>query len=121
MDVKLDGENMTVIVTKAIFDSITAEARDKLVQDSLKAMFEKSKDGYNGYNSQTKLQQAFEAAAYNVAHRIIQENLAKDEAFKAGVEAMLNDVVAKLFDSEARGPIVDKMASGIASALSSWR
>lgn len=118
MDVRVDPAAMQELVTKAIFDGMTEEARSTLVRDAIKSLLNvPEKTGYGVRDPKSALQQAFEHAANVVATQIARDKLQADPTFAASVESLFQDVARKLFADDIREKVVAKICDAIVAGL----
>lgn len=117
MNISMNEEQMAVLVSKAIFDGLTQEAKDEMLQKALRHLMTKEKPSYGYGQPRTPLEQAYQTAAYDVAQKLVREKLEADEAFKANIEALFVDLGKKLFEGPLREKLVQNMADSVVSGL----
>lgn len=117
MDVKLDGEQMNAIVSKAILDTLTPEVRANLTQASITELLTKKSTNSYGRQNSSELQAIFEQCTREVARKIITENMADDADFRAKVDGVFRDAVTKAFSNEGREKMVNAIAEQLITGL----
>jgi hypothetical protein len=89
MDIKLNDEQFAQVIGKQILESITPEARDKLVTDAIVAL-NKTERGYSGRTEPSALQQAFNnavgVAVQKLAHELVEQSPIRDAIEQAARE-----------------------------------
>jgi hypothetical protein len=118
MDLRIDDAAMKAMVAKSIVDSLTGEAREKLITDAIQSLLAAPRDGSNYYGSKiSPLQQAFNSAVEQEARKYAADAISNDPVFKEQIAKLFADVAAKLFDEENRGVMVSNIANVIQRAL----
>ncbi len=105
------------LVTKAIFDSLTPEARNSLIQGAIAGLLEgKVKDRYSRDTDTTKLQDMFNTAASDAAREIVREEM-KKPVVREPIARAVSAAVLKALDEEGAGysSLIDSLAGAIAS------
>lgn len=116
-EVKLDGEALQVIITKAILDNITDEKRDELISNAVGGLLGR-KVG-DRYDSKTQIEIAFEEAVRRLCEKIAEEELLKPGP-QAEIRKLVNETIEKAFgvnDEGVRKALVEKMASAVQRVL----
>lgn len=72
MDIKLNDQQFAEVIGKQILESITPEARDKLITDAIVALNKRPDHGY-GRTADSPLQQAFNIAVTGAVHELARE------------------------------------------------
>lgn len=111
----IDDENMKALIAKAIMDTLTVDAREKLIGEAIKNLLT-SKRG-NSYDSRSELQVAFDSAVVSVAQQVAFQELTKDDALKDKVRALMVDAWERMAGGEKREILVGKIAEGMERAL----
>lgn len=118
MNISMNEEQMTALVSKAIFDSLTQDAKDEMLQKALRHLMTKDDKSYGYGPKRTPLEEAFQGAASTVTRRIATEHLENDEAFKMNLESLFADLGKKLFEGPLRAKLVETMADAVVHNLS---
>lgn len=122
MDLRVDDSAMKSLVAKAIVDSLSPEAREKLIADAVTQTLTKPETDRNQYGSKrSPLQQAFDYAVEGEARKYAAEVIAADGQFKEQLRKLFEDVSKKVFETEGREKMVDDIASTIVRALTKDR
>ena len=79
IDVKIPPEELNSILSKAILDSLSQETRDNLISGALRYLMAAPRDRY-GSAGETPLQEAFNLALRQLAHKVAEEVLAEQGA-----------------------------------------
>jgi hypothetical protein len=116
MDIKISPDQMHDIVSKAIFDSVTPEERERILKAAIVELLTPAKS-YGSREPETPLEVAMKSAAHGVAMKIAQDRLAADETFKANIESLFQDVARKLFADEVREKLVEKIVDAVIAGL----
>ena len=116
MNINLNSEQMTELVGKAIFDTMTPEARNDLLKQSITHLLTKPNSSY-GSQRDNPLQEAFKSAAHMVAERYAAQQLSADPEFQANMQSLFADVAKKLFADEIRDKLVQNICDKIVSGL----
>lgn len=122
MDLRVDDSAMKSLVAKAIVDSLSPEAREKLIGDAVTQTLTQPQNQNNSYGSKrSPLQQAFDYAVEGEARKYAAEIIAADGPFKEQLRKLFEDVSRKVFEAEGRDKMVDDIASTIVRALTKDR
>lgn len=121
MNISMNEEQMTALVSKAIFDGLTQEAKDEMLQKALRHLMTKEKSSYGYEPKRTPLEEAFQSAARIVAHETATVKLQSDETFKTNIEALFTDLGKKLFEGPLREKLLESMADAVVSGLQADR
>src|SRR5882762_7773593 len=107
MDIKLDQEQMTTVVSAAILKSIDEDQRNVLIEGAIKHLL--TAPPSNGYGSTrvSPLMDAFNSAAGRVASQLATEMISGDEVLKGRIRVLINDAFEKVF-TESREKTVDR-------------
>jgi hypothetical protein len=116
MEVKIPPEAMEAIVAKAIFESLTPETRNALLEKAVTSLFERKRG--NSYDSRTELQQLFDDATKSVAGKLVREHLETNADFVAKIDQIFKDAVERAFKDEKREAMVTAIADAIVKGVS---
>lgn len=117
VNISMNEEQMTALVSKAIFDGLTQEAKDEMLQKALRHLMTKDERSYGYGLKRTPLEEAMQQSAFAVARKIAEDRIASDEGFKANIEALFIDLGKALFESPLRAKLVETMADSVVSNL----
>lgn len=120
MEIKLSEEMMRELVGEALLKAITEEQRTVLVQGAIRELLSPKRDGYSGRSS-TPLQDAFNRAIYDVAHKLVAEKLTADPEVQAKVGALVSEAFVRAFEADRREDLVSKIARAISDGLAGGR
>ena len=124
MDVRLDHDAMQALVAKAVFDGLTPEKREDLIQGAIRSLLETPKSNERNYygSKVAPIQEAFNRAVETVAMQHATRVLSEDPEFQARLQKLFADVAAKLFEEgESRYELVSGIANIIRNALTKDR
>lgn len=112
MDVKIDDAAMKELVAKAVFDKITPEQRDELLQSAIVTLITERKRYPHDTKKSTPLGELFERAVQSIADELIKEDLKQDAKFKEQLVKLYHDAWDRIFDtdSEVREKIIDRLS-----------
>lgn len=116
MEFKLDQGAMEALVHKAIFDSMTPEKRDQLLQEAIRKLTEIP----NGYSRTSALTEAYQNGARRVAEDVVKQDLESNEKYKEMIRKLFLDVVERLFASDFREKLIDKICENVVSGLNRY-
>jgi hypothetical protein len=121
----ISEDAMQQMVAKAIFETMTAEQRETLVQGAITHLLTVPLKGPHSYSStppKSPLQEAFEMSVYKLAREMAVDMIEKDETVRTHVKTLLGDALAKLFDDDTvRERIADKMSEALSDIFSRVR
>ena len=122
MDVKIDADGMQALVAKAVFDGLTGEKREALLQGAIKSLLETPRGNERNYygTKVSPLQEAFNRAIETAAQQHAIKFLAEDADFQDRLKKLFADVADKLF-TDNRDATVDGIVKVITTALSKDR
>lgn len=120
MDIKLDQEQMTTVVSAAILKSIDEDQRNVLIEGAIKHLLTRppSNNGYGSNQRESPLMDAFNSAAAHVAHKLAEEMISGDETLKGKIKSLISDAFEKVF-TESREKTVGKIADAIVAGMHS--
>ena len=111
MNVTLSNEQIEKAVQAAIFESITQDQRDLLIKGALQHLLTAPPgDGYSKRRS--PIQEAFDSAVGQLARKIVAEHLENNADFKAALDGMITDTLARFMAAE-KGAVVGQMADAL--------
>jgi hypothetical protein len=112
----LDPESIQSIASAAIFDSLSAEARENVVKQAIQHLLTPEKDR-NHYNyGKTPLQRAFDQAIYSAAQKAVDDAVKNDPAVKARIDELLGPLITGAID-ELSANYQDDFALKVGQAL----
>jgi hypothetical protein len=120
MDVKIDADAMTAVVSRAILEGISTEQRDLLLEQAVTALVTPvKKDRYSLDPATTPLQEAFRLAAQRVVNQVATEMVEANPEFVAKVHEMVGEVIVKAAEEDYG--LKSKIQYAVAEALISWK
>ena len=114
MEIKVDE----AMVSKAIFDSLTKEDRDKLVTDAISTLIhEKPKESYGSRRYKSHLAEIFDQCVFTVAREVVNEELRKPET-RTLLAGAVQAAMIKALDPESADyqQLISTLAGAIGSA-----
>lgn len=117
MDINISADQMRDIVSKAIFDSVTPEERERILKAAIVQLLTPEKPQYGRGDAVSPLEVAMKSAAHTVATQIANQRLAEDAEFKANIESLFQDVARKLFATDIREKLVQTIAEAVVAGL----
>jgi hypothetical protein len=115
------NDNVRAVMVKVLYDSITAEQREKLLQDALASLITPPpQENWHRGKQPSPLEKIFTDCAYDIARQIISEQMKKDDKVKSDIEKLYAEALAKVFVTD-REQTVSKMASALTQALAELR
>jgi hypothetical protein len=116
VEIKLDNDLLKSVVSEAIVKSLDEEKRNALIQGAIQALLTPQQtSGYYG-RKETPVEQAFNEAVRNVAHKVAEEMLAGDERVRARLKELMNAALVKVMDDN-REATVTKIADALAAGM----
>lgn len=119
--INLSDDQMQALVAKAMFEGMTDEQKSQMITSAIQASLTKPRGDRAYGEKRSEFQIAFDTAVYTVTNRIALEMIESDESFRAQLKGLFADAAAKLFDKEAREPLVTEIAELIRRGLSKDR
>ena len=117
MDLKLDQEMLSAVVSGAIVNAIDENKRDSLIQGAIKALLTPPESrGYYG-TRETPIEQAFNEAVRSIARQVAEQMLSKDESVLTRLRELLSQAVEKVMNDNREATIAkiaDALAAGMA-------
>jgi len=111
------NDNVKAVMVKVLYESITTEQREKLLQDALASLMIPSKrENWQHSEQPSPLVKIFTECAYDIARKIISEQMMKDDKVKSGIEKLYAEALARVFDTD-REQTVSRMAASLTQAL----
>lgn len=119
MEIKFNEEQMRDLVSKTIYESMTAEGKDELLQKAIASLLiVEQKNGYYGTKKVNVLESLLKDSAERVARGILEERLKDNEDFRLQLESLFADAVKKMFGDETREKLVDRIVESVVRGLS---
>lgn len=115
--IPLNDDTLNSLIAKTIVDSLTPDARERMIQNAIQALL--APDKYNPKSN--AIQDAFNHAVRTVAAKYASEMLTQDSAFNAQIKAIFADVAARMLTPENREKLITDMADRITRALTGER
>lgn len=106
------------LVQKAILDSLTEEAREKLIADSITYLITPPKsNNWSSTPPNSPLQDIFSQALTACAHKIATEVVTTDPRFDAAVRSLVGQFIAALPDESWETTLMEAAASAVIKRL----
>ena len=119
MDVKIDTEAMTAVVSRAILEGISTEQRDLLLEQAVTALVTPKKVNSWDRDGVTPLQEAFARAAQATVNRVAYEMVETNEAFVARIREMIGEAIAAAAEEDYN--LKEKVVQAVAGAVIDWK
>lgn len=111
MDVKLDDKALKELVAKAVFDALTPEKKDELLQAAIITLITERKRYHGDKTPSTPLGDLFERAVQSIANDLIKEDLRADAKFKEQLTKLYHEAWDRVFnEGEARERIIERLS-----------
>lgn len=118
MEIKFNEEQMRDLVSKTIYESMTTEGKDELLQKAIASLLiVEQKNGYYGTTKVNVLEGLLKDTAERVARGILEERLKDNEDFRLQLESLFEDAVKKMFGDEVREKLVDRIVESVVKGL----
>lgn len=118
MEIKFNEEQMRDLVSKTIYESMTTEGKDELLQKAIASLLiVEQKNGYYGTTKVNVLEGLLKDSAERVARGILEERLKDNEDFRLQLESLFADAVKKMFGDETREKLVDRIVESVVKGL----
>lgn len=125
MNLNLTEKDLNEVLSAAILELLSPDKREELVKEAVKALITSAGPPPNAYSSQptpSLIQRAVADAARKVAEKLVEEQLASDEQFKARVRQLVIEAYDAVFNDEvARAKIVAGLGEALQTALMKGR
>ena len=115
---------MQALVAKAVFDGLTPDKREALIQGAIKSLLETPKGNERNYygTKVSPLQEAFNRAIETVAMQHALKFLTEDPDFQVRIKKLFADVANHLFtEGEERDALIHGIGNVIRTALTKDR
>jgi hypothetical protein len=102
MELSINPEAAKEIVQKAIFDSLSQDARNELVGQAITALTlrpKKDRYAYSGPEPRSPLEEAFDRAVVTIANQVVREYL-EDEEIKKAIQAQILAALDKIIQDK---------------------
>lgn len=119
MDVRIDADAMTAVVSRAILDGISTEQRDLLLEQAVTALVTPQKTNSWDRAGTTPLQDAFARAAQTVVNKVAMEMVEANEEFTQRVRDLVGEAIAVAAETDY--DLKDKVGRAVAGALLEWK
>jgi AcrR family transcriptional regulator len=111
----LSEEELRLLVNKAIFEQLSAEAREKMITAAIEGLMKPVPPAYGRGEAVSPLEAAFRSVLYAHAENAIKAEFARpDGALKAKIEEVINRGVKRFVEDQG---VVDGIAASIAQGL----
>lgn len=111
--ISIPADAMQAIVQKAIFEGISAEQRELLVQQAIEYLVAPPTNGY-GQRGTSPLESAFQNAVAIAANQIVRE-LVKESEFTARITEMVEKTLREFVAQDVR--MVEAVGSAVGTAV----
>lgn len=117
LNLGITDEGLKALAGEAVLRAIDQATRDTLIKSALTHLL--SHSGSTGYGGRrySPLEDAFHAGMRNVADKLVQEFLDKDDSVKVEVQKLIAEAWNKMQSVDLRTKIVDNMANAIAKSF----
>ncbi len=120
MNIELD-DTMKAAVAKVIFESLTEEKRDELLQNAIQGLLTTPpREGFGDKQRNSPLADMFKYSVEAVARDLVKEKVEGDPKLKTELEKMYAEAFQKVFVDE-REKVVENLAKAIGTALDNIR
>lgn len=116
MDIRIPEEQVSLLVQKAIFETLTPEMRNDIIQKAVRDLLSKPESPHS-YDKSTHLERIFSEAVRGIALTIAKDELARDKRMEVEIRKLINDAFDKMI-GEGREKIVQNLAWAIERGLS---
>lgn len=119
---QMHDETMKAAVVKAVIDSLGPEKMQDLVTKAVADFIGKPRDNLRGYGPKpTALEEAFEAAVYELAHKTVKEQISENDALMTRIRACIQEAMERAFADDRKDAMITEMAAAIAAAFKAER
>ena len=121
MDVKLNDEQLQKALDAAILTAIGETGKEEIIKQAVAHLTKKESASIYDRTPVSPLMRIMGDAADDIARAILTKRLKEDVEFVAEIEKLYADAVRKMFHTETREKLVDKLAGAMAKALADDR
>lgn len=114
MELKVEGSQLEQIINAAVFQALGETGKEALMQEVVRYLT--TTNGRYGETS-SPLLNALRNAAQGAATRFFAEQIENDAEFRASIEGLYKDAVAKFLNQESREKVVERMAERLSAAF----
>ena len=119
MEIKIDTESMAQIASKAIFDELSQEQRDKVLLQAVQALLIPETNRNSFHVGKTPMQVAFDQAIQQAAQKAVQERIANSPEIRAKIDELLGPILLKGLEASAEHYDYG-LSEAIGSAVGNW-
>lgn len=119
MEIKINSEAAASIASAAIFDSLSQEARESVIQQAIQYLLTPEKDRNRYSHGKTPLQTAFEQALTVAAHKAVAERVESDPEIKAEIDKLLGPLTVQAIKASSEN-YRDELAEHVGVAVGRW-
>lgn len=119
MEIKLDADAMAALASKAIFEEMGQEQRDKVMLQAVQALLIPESNRHSYHAGKTPMQVAFDNAIQQAAHKAVQERIANSPEISAKIDELLGPLVGGALEATAKN-YDGGLAQAIGSAVGTW-
>lgn len=119
MDIKLDEEALATIAATAIFKEIDEDTRNTVIQQAVKYLLTPVKTSNYYSTPTTPLQDAFNSAIRQAAHKAVEERVKNDPEVEKTIKELLGPIVLGVVEGQSRN-YRDGLANAIGTAIGQW-
>lgn len=112
MEIKLDADAMAALASKAIFEEMGQEQRDKVVLQAVQALLIPESNRNSFHVGKTPMQVAFDIAIQQAAQKAVQERVANSPEIAAKIDELLGPVLQGALKASA-----EKYDYGLSEAI----
>ncbi len=116
MNLDISDDQFKAMVQKAIFEALTPEKRDELVQAGIRKVFEVES---GSWDKKSELQRQFANAVSDVTRKLVASELEQNANFMIQMRRTVQDAMMKVFDEQTKEKLTEKIADTIINSI--WR
>lgn len=120
MEIKLDAEAMAAVASTAIFEQMSEENRNLVLQQALQHLLSPMKqERYSSTPPKSPLQEAFELAIRQAAFTAVKEKIENDPELQAKIQELLGPLINSAMSAEAEN-YNTSLSEHLGSAIGMW-
>ena len=112
-NLSINPDEVSALVTKAILDAMTQEAREKLIKDAIVYLMTPERAAY-GQTSLSPIEGIFRAAVHSVAREVVTDIVQNDPSIREKIREIGGKVFERALSSEEK---LNQMATTLVEAM----
>lgn len=114
VEIKMDNDQTNQLLQAAILQTLGEKGQEMIIKEVVRYMTTSSS---NNYGASTPLQDHIRSVGRDIAEKILRQKMESDPEFVAQIEEIYIQAFRKVFSTEGREELINRMATQMSAAL----